>query len=51
MMQLQLMCCALSNFLSSQFARGWIEDKMEEILGRQGGREFKSIFELAKYIE
>ena len=51
MMRLQLMCCALSNLSLSQFTKGRIKGKTEEILRGQGGRELKLIFELAKYIE
>ena len=45
-MRLQLMCCALSNLLSSQFTEGRIKRDKEELKGT-GGKRLKSIFELA----
>jgi hypothetical protein len=51
MIQLQLMCCALSNLSSSQFMRGWTSYGIE---GRKGLRELEGvrsnlIFKLVKY--
>jgi len=49
-MRLQLMCCALPNFSSSQFTEGQIIiQKLEEELRDRGSRESKSIFELPEY--
>ena len=49
-MWLQLMCCALPNFSSSQFTEGRIINRMlEEELRNRGSRESKSIFELLEY--
>ena len=45
-MRLQLMCCALSNLLSSQFMKGRIKSDKGKCLGGQGGKRLKSIFEL-----
>ena len=46
-MQLQLMCCALSNLSSSQFMEGWIKRDKGKSLRGQGAKRLKSIFELA----
>ena len=46
-MQLQLMCCTLSNLWSSQFTEGQIKRDKGESLRGQGAKRLKSIFELA----
>jgi len=52
MMQLQLMCCALSNFSSSQFTKGWmIVTEWKEGLRELEGVRSKLIFKLKKYME
>jgi len=46
------MCCALSDFSSSQFTKGLdLEIRVENLEESWRGRESKLIFELAKYIE
>ena len=49
-MRLQLMCCALSNLLSSQFTEGRIKRDKGKSLRGQGAKRLKSIFELANIL-
>ena len=46
-MQLQLMCCALSNLSSSQFTEGRIKRDKGKSLRGQGAKRLKLIFKLA----